>query len=289
MTVRSNRRKKAKDIVLNKKISFAALVFIAFLFLIGFIYRFTFKNAFVDQSQVSVAYSLENGGAQVKVFDFAENKVTTININKDSLVSVSTGRGQWRLEAVSKMIESEKLDWEMFSNTIMKTFGFPVDYWASPYSTNLSFLKKLRLSIFESSLSSSENIEINLEDTSAQVKGKLASGGEGYHFSGNIPSSIRQLFVNDYYASNNLKAEIIRKVDTNYESVNDFSKVLGALGVHVISIKKQEASESGCKILAKTGVNVEKIKNIFGCSVSYSSEGNFDLKIELGNGFASIF
>src|SRR3989344_7053603 len=104
---------------------------------------FTFKT-------FSVATINADLSASIVLFDFENDLIKTFLIPQKTEISVARQRGLWKMESVWKLIQSEKLKPETYSDSLMRTFGLPIEHWAKEDVMQLSDsdLVKSTLSLF---------------------------------------------------------------------------------------------------------------------------------------------
>lgn len=281
MTAQRRRLARQKLESVKKLKSFMPLliIFLGTLIAISLL-AFLYFRTFIDQESYTVSSFDEESNAEIKIYNFKNNTITSLFVPKDTQVRVAKQRGNLRLSSVKKIIETENESNDLLKNSLMKTFGIPID----KYDENFDILKRIKLYVFSFS---AEKQLIDLKEEKQISLTKLQDSEDGYVFNGSFSPFIRQIIYNREVGQT--RVEIVRRVDTNYEVSEDVSEVLTNIGMHVISIKKEDVEDIDCIIETDQKETFNRIASVFECDIIEKVDGNQDAKIIIGNKFAKRF
>lgn len=245
----------------------------------------------------------------VSTFDPEASEITNVYIPGDTQVDSARQLGTFRLKNIWKLGKNEKVGGALLSETILKNFKFPLTSWASeaavafsssepgqifkavvsPLETNLGMGDKLALALFSLRVKNTNRVEINLAQTPFIKKTKLIDGEEGYVISGQVPQDLGAVFADSEISKKALRVEIINETGESSDPTA-VAQILEVLGAKVASLVKGEMKDYNCSILAESKEIGNKVAQVFGCEViSGLPEGNFNLEVRLGKGFAERF
>lgn len=248
----------------------------------------------------AVVAPAENGDAVLSVFAISEEKITRFVIPSETLMDVSLQRGEWRMGSVWKLIESERLNRSVYSNTIIKSLNVPIDGWYEKdvsglglitSGSSLNFSQKLKLFFFETSVSRKDREEINFLDTSYLTETKLADGEVGFKRASEMSSKLRHYFVSPEIANAAHKVEVVNATGSYMGDIRSLVKTLETMGVHVLSVREEGIDEyMDCVISARSqSKTVVRIQELFKCKYDNRDSGNFDAVITIGEKFLNRF
>ena len=260
----------------------------------------------------SVATINSDASASIMLFDFENDLIKTFIIPQKTEISMARQRGLWKMESVWKLIESEKLNPKTYSDSLMRTFGLPIDHWAKEDvmqlsdsdllksalsigkfgSSNISFRDRVRLFWFARGVRSKDRETVALSDTTYLKKTTLSDGESGYVVSGN-PQDISGAFSESTFISPLFKIQVVNPDGTRDETTKIVVSIVETLGANVLAIKKNDTDlrdGNDCNIIVnKISVASEKLAAVFSCSIVSGSDTNFDAVIELGEAFYARF
>ncbi|KKU12128.1 MAG: hypothetical protein UX19_C0006G0004 [Candidatus Woesebacteria bacterium GW2011_GWA1_45_8] len=245
----------------------------------------------------------------VSTFDPETSEITNIYIPGETQVSSSRQLGTFRIKNIWKLGKNEKVGGILLAETVTKNFKFPVSSWAdekglafssadaadaigaifSPFDTNLGIGDRLALLIFSLKVKNTNRVEIKLAQTNYLKSAKLIDGEEGYLISGSSSQAVASIFADSEFSSKALRIVIKNETGETTDAVW-VAQLLEVLGGKVSSIVKGETKSYNCEVLGDEKTIVRKVAAILGCKVGGSiTEGNFNLEVKLGRGFAERF
>jgi len=268
-----------------RKIFFAGVI-VLFLLITGF--YFLSPKEWDGVSKFSVAKQNGDGSVDVDIFDPINSTFTIIKLPADTQVQASNRLGTWRLGSISRLGEYKKIEKDFLKDTLIKSFGFPIDKQTDSTESNFYFVDRIRLILFKLQVGEGGRSTVDLTKTNLLEKGRLADGSSGYVISDAIPTDIKSYFVGDNKntLNVNIKNEIAGKA-----SAYMVSKVLDALGLNVVSIQDADEDNSlDCVVNGLARDVVIKVSRIFGCDSKFvAASNNFDLEISIGKIFRDRF
>jgi hypothetical protein len=289
----------------------AALIFILVSALALFFYKFAGpKSVWNGKSRLSLVVAKPDGAASVIILDPTVHSRTIINIPANTQLEVANQLGVWKLSSVWKLGQQEGPGGSLLSDSVMKSFKFPLDAWVSPdgqalLSSNplsvlksifvprvssLSFSDRLRLAWYSFNLKSTANLP--LEKTGYIEKARLASGEDGYVIKKNMPIELEHLFFVKEIADEGARVNV-KNATGNGEQTSEVSSIINILGAKVVSLQKEEPRDVDCQLLVKSASRTQTprfLSRIFRCDLLTNQDiGNFDLELVLGTKFAKRF
>jgi hypothetical protein len=245
----------------------------------------------------------------ISTFDPQTSEITNIYIPAETQVEASRELGTFRIKNIWRLGENEKVGGVLLSETITKNFKFPVVSWAespalafssgdgaevlkvlfSAFSTNLGLGDKLALGIFSVRVKNSNRVEIALAETAYLKKARLIDGEDGFLISGRPPQGVVSVFADPDISASSLRV-IIKNETGETSDAESASEIIEVLGGKVSSLVRGERQDYDCLLLGRQRGVTKKVAAPLGCEVSRESpEGNFDLELRLGKGFAERF
>ena len=307
MPARIRRRPRRKRLVKkNPRLRFIwAFVFLVLILLIiNLTTRFWSNTA-----KLSLVATKEDGGVVVVVFDPLVEKITSIEFPGNTQVEVARQLGTWKMSSLWQLGKNEDLEGKLLAETLVYHFRLPVYIWGdnpvgkfsernpflivsavfSPYSTNLGFGDRLRLGFFALGVKNFKRENIDLARLGYLRKTVLIDGEEGYILPASLPGSVVAIFADPEVSKLQTKVQIIDR--TSRPGVaKRVGEVLEAFGAKTALIKDEGEQDSDCLISGRNKETVKKISLLFSCDKEkIYEEGNFDLKVELGEEFARRF
>jgi hypothetical protein len=268
---------------------------ILFLFLLAVLFFVLLKISFWDGKSKFGLVVAKGENVEVVVFNPRGETLTTIAIPGETQVLVAGGLGSWKLKSVWQLGINEKKGGDLLAKTIAKNFGLPVFAWADktfifPRKTNLTVGDRLKIALFSLRVGRESRASINLADYSEFLKAKtLLDGSKGYLLSGRIPAKIAVLLTDEALAGKNFKAGLVDKT-SGPDPTAFVSRIIETAGIKVASIARDEPENFGCVVRAKNKKLAAYFLRIFSCRPgNWLKEGNFDLELELGQGFGKTF
>ena len=284
-------------------------ILIIFLFL-GFFFYLSFNTKYwTGNNKLNIASPL-NGSLALYIFDPVAGKIITLTIPGDTELESARNLGVFRAKNLWQLSINEKAQGVLVGETITRNFNIPTIAWAekpiagfasgrglaqlkalvTPFKTNLSFADKLRLFFFGLGVSEFKVENVNLAESGLLINAKLIDGGEGYKVTSRIPDQVLVL-ASDYYFTHSQTVINIIDASGDVRVIEDFTRVVEAMGAKVVKIEKTQDADMNCEVSGKDERKVQRVAMIFGCKSLGNNgfNGNFDLQIKLGEGFAKSF
>lgn len=275
------------------------LLLTIFLVLVGLLFAFFFKTSFWGRGErLGLAYTTTTGDIAVSNFDPKLMVISTIIIPKDTEVEVSRSLGKWRIGALYQLGENEKLGGVLLSETITRYLKMPAEAWTSgdapltswlePIRTNLSLSDRISISIF--SLVARPGSQTTIEAVSAGYlkKSRLSDGKLGYvRALETLPFEISTVFADPDISREGLRIEIENRTGSK-GIASKLGEIVEVMGAKIFSLEVGEKDDSDCSIFGKRSITRNRLSKIFSCKTYEKSkeQGNFDLIIQIGTGFA---
>jgi hypothetical protein len=293
----------------NKKTSIKKIfLFILFFLSVILILLYFLPSKFWDGKNRLVVVRSGESKIFVDIFNPEVDQLISISIPANTEVQAGYGLGEWKLGSIPELGKIEKIGPRLLKDTISKSFKFPVDAWVNAdaeglvsgrltsklkflfnsTSTNLTFMDRLKLVVFTAGAKS--RTEFALEDSGYLKKAKLLTGEDGFIIEKNLPLKIAKYFSLPLFEEQNLRIRITDATGGTYK-VSEMSQLIDVLGSKVLSINTEDQQKDlDCKLRGKNKIAIKKLENIFGCSFQNKSiDGNFDIEIIIGEGFAKRF
>lgn len=256
------------------------------MFLLFFLYR---KNTFWDgKEKFSYLTRKDNGDVLVTSIDPLLGEKTDILIPGDTEVSVSRGYGLLRLKNVWQLGINEKIGGKLLCETITKNFLFPVRFWWNGKETNISFVDRFKIGLFEKKLGSGDLNEIDMAKSQFVKKTKLTDGDSGYQITGQSLSRLTIYFSDNKLLDKNVTIGVTDLTGSTLVS-ETFGSILEVIGGKVVSLERKGLDKNiDCEVSGKNPDAVSNAVTFFGCTKK-NSQSNFDLEVVIGGKFASRF
>lgn len=146
------------------------------------------------------------------------------------------------------------------------------------------------MAIFSLSVKPPKRLNINLAEGNYLKKTKLVDGDSGYVVSAVGFEKLLPLFSENGISQKNLRVELIDATGGKGEIVNEVGTTLEVMGLKVASVSRKGAMDTDCTFRTADNDLVKKISFIFSCEREKGEpEGNFDLEVSLGRGFAKRY
>lgn len=238
-------------------------------------------------SKVSIAAQEENGNVNLRVFDPSSSSITTFEIPAETQVKAAKELGTWKLGSITRLGIERRVGVDFLKNTLIKSFGFPIDEETDTRESNFSMVDRIRLFLFSLQVSQANKYYIDLTKTRVLTKGRLTDGTEGYKIN-DIPTNIKSYFVTDNKSVLNV---IINNFIMGQGSAFMVSKMLDTLGVNVASIQDKQPDQGlDCVVVGLSKDVATKISKILGCKYEERKAlNNFDIEVNIGQKFSDRF
>ena len=287
--------------VRKKKSVFKAAIFLLAILLTVIYFKIS-GRFWEDDRKTSIVINQEGGGVLVAVFDPHLNEITTIRIPAETEVTVAQQKGKWKLKSVWKLGENEGLDGALLAETISKYFKFPVVAWTdkeaevivdikiseiatflfSPFKTNLSFVDRLKLTVFSLKIDNTNKIHIELGETGYLKRKTLVDGSRGYGKNGKIPSSLAVIFQDPEISESNLKV-IIVDASKRTGFAEEVGELVEALGAKVTAVVKKDLPDIDCTVFSENKKYREIFAQALYCeNINSTTESDADVEILIG-------
>lgn len=273
------------------------------------------SSAFSNRDSLRVVVGEPGGQVKVLIFDLAKPEATVLSIPPETQVSVARQLGTWRLGSVWQLGTDEGDKGGILADTIMKTFGIPIEDWAgegvlgyiSPnvfdrirsafgiYESSLSLRERLALGVISLQIRSGGVGTISMENFPMLKKETLKDGTDGYVVRGSLPSRIVGLFSDDAFVNEEGLPLRIRIVDAakfrSRESIVTVQNVSEVLGAKVVSIDENTGEDFGCIVsLDESLIEVSaRISELFHCDIYQNQENDVDVEFRFGDSFTRKF
>ena len=283
------------------------------LYIIGFVFTFLVilslfvlvKSYWAKKSTLSLAIPAQNGDILIAVFNSETGKISSLEIPKDTEILVSKNLGVWKAGSLWKLALQEK-DEHIFPRSLMKTFYFPVKFYAeeqatgfveggffnivksllSIYKTNMSLLDKISLASFSLTVNNIDKLDIDAK-SEFLTKTKLSDGEEGFVKKIQIPTRILVAFSDPQISKDGIKVKIIDA--TGQGVATEVAKIVSTLGAKVTSIKLTDKEDMDCLVASKEREIARKFAEILNCAVKIENIDSSDVEIKIGPAFAKKF
>ncbi len=281
-----------------KKILMTLLVVLTALFFLALIYTNSHKRRIV------VAFPQANSSdVAVLVFDPQNSNTNLVLIPTETLVSVSRNLGNWRLKSVWKLSLDEGVYGKLLSETIAKSFKFPVDSWSDTqisglvsgnikemiksvfgsYRTNLDIFDKLNIFI---SLAFNRHLSlINLAKTQILDRSTLPDGEMGFSISNTMDDRIASIFSDPIFSTTNATVTIFNQSGYSSKAIG-IGTMMEVMGIKVIGNFTKDQADFNCILQSGNEVFIKKMLSIVGCKADFdTSLGKSDIRLYLGKNF----
>ncbi len=260
-------------------------------------------------SKLTVAIQKQDGTGEVVILDPSSSSITTIEIPANTVVDASHQLGTWKFGSITKLGQNENLGGDFLKNTIIKSFNFPIDDWASENflnvisgnilkstkaifnnnDTNLSFIDEIRVALFSLPIGNNQRININLKNSSYLRDVRQKDGSEGLEIGETMPGNLESYLVDPFISQSNLNV-LINNGSHDSSTVDTVVKTIEVLGANVSSVQNSGNNTDDCKVIGIREVAVNKIAKIFDCKVSLEkANSNFDIEVDFGTKFKERF
>lgn len=256
---------------------------LAVLFVLAFLVLLT---VVLSQGKVAVVIPKEES-IEIRVYSGREAPKVSILIPGNTEVEVAGGYGTWKIKSIVRLAESERKDAGLLVKSIVKNFHFPVYYYKTATSSNLSLPLKLKVFALEFPGVASKEETIDLSKTPFLKEGKLKDGTIGFSLTDNFPEKILPVF-----GTVSGRAPSVSLLDETgvWGSGEDTAKLIEVMGGKVAAFEKKGSWEGDCEIWGTEMKLVESIAKILSCKRVYGVDiGNFDVAIKIGKAFAARF
>ncbi|MEK7497425.1 MAG: hypothetical protein AAB656_00725, partial [Patescibacteria group bacterium] len=272
---------------------------VVFLVIILSSFFFLLSSSFWGRGErLGLSYINTSGDIAVTNFDPKLGTIATVVIPKDTEVEVSRSLGKWRIGVLYQLGENEKLGGVLLSETITRYFKMPSDRWASgeisfstmfsSLKTNLSVADRVSISVFPFFVKSGSKISINAADVQYVKKSKLSDGKLGYiRAFEKLPFEISTIFADPDISTEALTIQIENRSGKK-ALASDLGEIIEVMGAKIFSLQAGDKIDSDCIIYGKRSVTRDRLSRVFTCKTSdkLKGQGNFDLVIQIGTGFA---
>ena len=271
-----------------------ALLIFALLALLFTTVYLVLPSSWNGKSKIAVSVQDPSGNVKVVILDPPNSSIYTVVIPGVTQVSASNELGSWKLESITKLGQDKKLSGDFLKNTIIKSFNFPVDYWANANflssfnsgPSSFTFMDKIKILLFSFGVGGTGKIDINLADSGLLQRSQLVDTSLGWTISDTMPAKIKSYFA--IVDSND--QVLIEDASGNGSSANMVAKTMETLGVNIASIQQEGEQNTDCKITGLDKDIIVKIANIFSCTSEIGKPANnFDIEIQLGTKFKNRF
>src|SRR3989344_1224032 len=271
-----------------------ALIFLTLVAVGTYIY---ISRAFVDVSSVRIAVGSPQNEIKILIFDFDEPSASVISIPPATQVSVARQLGEWKAGSVWELGEDEGDKGGILADTVMKSFGIPIEEWAgegvlgyiSPnilsrvraafglYDASLGIRERLALGLISIRIRSGGVAHISLEEFAFMREETLKDGSEGYVVRGELPSKIVGIFADPRFVTDKnqpLKIKIIDGAQGHgLATVHTIQNVSEVLGAKVVSIEENNTEIQGCLIRGRSMLEYVSgiMGHLFRCNVELSN------------------
>lgn len=272
----------------------AVLGVFLFIFILLAVCYLLLPSSWSGKSKIAVSVQDPSGDVKVVVLDPPNSSIYTIIIPGATQVDASNELGSWKLESITRLGQDKKLGGDFLKNTLIKSFNFPIDYWASDNflsslnsgPSNFSFMDKIKILLFSVGVGNNARIDVNLTDSGILERSQLIDTSLGWTISNNMPAKIKSYFA--IVDSN--EQVLIKDATGDGDSANMVAKTLETLGVNIASVQQEGDGNIDCKITGLDQDIVVKIASIFTCTSEIKKPGNnFDIEIDLGAKFKNRF
>lgn len=287
------------------------LILVPIVFLISLVVGvLVFGSGSVWDGRTKIGVSLQktSGEVDILVLDPTSTSITTLRIPAETEVQASNQLGTWKIGSITRLGRDKKIAQDFLKNTVIKTFGYPIDAEAGESFLTLvtgnalkriqtaivedmgvSILDRIKIALFSLQVNEVRRFDVDLSKTAQLERVKLTDGSLGFQVSESIPTNIEAYFAIDNVISGNSNLLI-----NNATSVNRYSlfvgKVFEALGINVTSIQNRDPKDFDCKVIGLSRDIVIKMARIFSCETEFSTPlDNFDIQIDIGTKFKNRF
>jgi hypothetical protein len=262
------------------------LVFGLFGVLVLALFYFLGPRKWDGVSRFSVVSQDDRGDVKVVVYDPPSFSITTIFIPGDVQTQAASGLGTWRLRSITRLGKEKNLGLDFLKNTVIKSFGFPIDLATDSSRSGLSLLDRISIFIFSLQVPATGRHEVDLAKTNMLSKGRLADGSDGYLIADKVTAEIKSYFA----GGKTLNVSVGNFILGKGQAVM-VSRVLDTFGMNVVAIQDNQPKEDlDCRVIGLDDGVVSEISRVLGCeSVIKAAPNNFDLVVEIGERFKNRF
>lgn len=273
----------------------------------GFLLLGFFSGRFGQNERFTVAVS----GPKIFVLSLLTNGsgATVVYLPASLYISdVAHGYGQYELSKVYQVGELDHRGGEVFSDTLTKFLGVPVDayvqsnrqftdlksYFVSPDfifggGSNLSLLEKIKIVREMSGLRFDKIDEINFKQSAGKVT--LPDGSSALSIDPKDADKLTaEAFTEERVQSEKLRVGVVN--DTSVSGLgNSAGRILANVGMTVVSLDSGQSVRKGCTVytsdLHKQTLTVRRIREIFNCTVASGGGGRSDVEVHIGTDVGS--
>lgn len=298
---RSSNRLMPKNIFASPAFVFCTIV-ISLLVLVIFVA--TMMNSTSLDRVAILSYKTSGENVTVTNFDFAHDEITTYSFPNDTVVDVSRGLGEWKIQTITKLAVIEKINQgQLLQESITKHFRMPINYWYDgdlQSITEGSFLKKISLLLptqksnipykerliltfylFDNKTSS----HLSLDETTYLKKISLKDGSTGFVRVEPAPQRVLAAFSDAKIVEKKMKL-IIKDGTGTYRRAKEISEVLEVTGFIIVAIDEIDEWQGSCIITARNPSEFEASLSFYGCSFEKRSDiPDAEVHMKLGREF----
>lgn len=270
--IKPNRSSKAKLV-------FVLFFALAIIFFAWFFYRVL--SSIPDRLVTAVVN--KEGQIEVVVYDFAESSVSRMEIPKDTQMDLAMQRGVLTAESAVAIKNTEKLPGGFVSNSVMRTFSFPIDY----FHADMPLVLKAQALLLGLRANTSQRIDLAKSGYLAQEPLKL--GVDGYVVKSQMPLQLASLFVDSKIAGKQTVVQISNLTGQANSAMSPYVAILESLGAKVAPIIRDEPKDMDCYVSAIDQDVMDRVAGIFDCDPGPADPDGFDINIVLGSRFYERF
>lgn len=297
MPARRKRQKKQLKVKHNRKRGSKLVLWLLALLLFVFVYKFIQEKT----DKISLVYPGEDR-VNVTVFDFQKETITTIVIPGNTRVVLADGLGEWKMENVWQIGVNEGLDGQLFKETVIKNFHFPItnwaDYRASGFAstnasdmasavfvltkTDMGLVQKIKVAKLALFTKNTNRQEINLAATTLIRPEEFVDGTKGYKIGDDVPEKLLIYFSDPNFAQ--VRTILVTNM-TGEGGSKVVDQLVSFLGNKVALIQSGEEEDFSCQLVTNNKEMVMTLVQVLNCEVDERDSVEFDLEIKIGRQF----
>lgn len=238
-------------------------------------------------SYYSVAATQPNGGILVEYVDFTNDKIYEIKIPESVEVNLARQRGTLRANAIEKLVSSENLPGEFISDTIIKTFHFPIDYWKHGLSSDIPLSVRLKYNLKKVTGINRETID--LRESNYLYAEKLIDGEPGYKVRDTMPLLLQSIFADPAFSGEYRALQLVNKTGEHQYYLHNLIELFNVMGVKVAPVLDKEKASLDCLAISNDEKILAKIGSVLNCDIKIGEPEAFDIELVVGEDFIKRF
>ena len=258
-------------------------------FTMALAFYFFYPSVWSGNGKLTIAASGKEKEVYLVTFDPSAETVTTVIFPGNTSVNAANNFGTWQLGSIWELGFSEGLEGELLVNTLMKTFGLPIEAWGESNGslisiiitrkTNLTIKDRAKLLFAYLRIGESGKRTINATETGFLKNVTLPGGVSGYEPKDEVPKSLLRFFSDIQVSQERARVRIVNKSGNGL--LNDqVGKVIEVLGTKIVSVDRESSEKFDCQVVTNSAkITQAKLAQLFSCKKERAkdlAEGEID-------------